>query len=325
MRVLQTFPVLLFVVGGCVGANDSSLFVNLDELELGDVWETAEYEHSFGVVNTSSELIHVRSIVSSCGCTSVEPEAFSIEPNAMQIVRVKLDLQSKRSERDVRSVLVNLSAITDDSAPVIWAIRGTVQRLLADAPARIDLPAASVGRTAAAQYFDIKTRFPVEEMSVSTTGGAPLTVAITAVDSRLYRLTVKQEASGRVGRFEGAINLSARVGDSTSVKSIVITGAIEGPVVPVPSILHLGAGRVGDELLGEIALVGSVHIEGVEFANVPTSTLVEWDQDKQMLMVRQSVHRPGFCHEEILCVTRSGTEKCATQTPVTIQYYGISE
>ena len=91
--------VLAAIVGAGIGLTlarntpvDPGLSIEAGALDFGAVWEQPAYRHSFTVANPTDRPIRVADFQTGCGCTTVEPRSFTVEPGATQTLTATLNL-----------------------------------------------------------------------------------------------------------------------------------------------------------------------------------------------------------------------------------------
>ena len=101
-----------------------------EDLDFGEVWETATLDRVVRVRNPGDIPVEVNQIRSSCNCLAVQPSSFVLEPGATRELHVRLDLRSK-SDQDLNDFHVHLSPVCNSTEfKIRWTLKGRVRRYL---------------------------------------------------------------------------------------------------------------------------------------------------------------------------------------------------
>lgn len=125
-----------------------TLFVPPEQLALGDIWETDRFTFTFTVYNRKQEVIHIRSLIPSCSCVSVQTGSLVLGPGSSVTVPVVLDLtQMPRTKSGIEKVArfgvslfphIEKSSPDGPSAPQFWTITANVHCPFAFDKPRVD-------------------------------------------------------------------------------------------------------------------------------------------------------------------------------------------
>lgn len=81
---------------------------------------SSDYRGTFEIVNRTHQPIQIASIMASCGCTSVEPASFSLQPAERRHLRLEVDLTQFYTERGQQRAehLVTAKFLNEQNLPV---------------------------------------------------------------------------------------------------------------------------------------------------------------------------------------------------------------
>ncbi len=248
----------LIVVATCLGAGPSAVraqdWVNAvfpsREHDFGTVARGSKVHHSFKVVNTTNQEIHILTYRTKCGCTEVKLGAQTIPPGTQSVVEAVIDTTKFTGNKQSGLVLViDRPQYTEVDLSLSCFIRAD----LTLNPGGVDFGLVN------------RTSKPAVELLLTYVGGQPDWAIMRAqtlsphVSARLvgpsravgggvtYALTATLSPTAPVGSFKDEITLTTNDPSSPTIP-VSVTATVQSNVSVSPSVINLGQVRAGSEV-----------------------------------------------------------------------------
>lgn len=149
-RVTHFFLLIMAIMAGYLltdylrsrRAGLALLEINPEGTQFGEAWAYEELDWSVSLRNPSRRTVKVFDLRASCGCASISPRRFSLNPGEEQTVGLVLRFPHPRNDDSKCRQPFNftLTAIHEPNSapPQRWSISGTVRRPLEFKPPQID-------------------------------------------------------------------------------------------------------------------------------------------------------------------------------------------
>lgn len=229
---------------------EGGVLLRLEGSDFGTVWNSDHYVCTARLVNISDEELSVLAIETSCGCTSVEPQAFSLSPEAAQSLTFQMDLTERRPppiEQFEREFGVTIYVYTGDEEAASVRHHFSMSGRVRDAihfPSVIEYGAADrlvEGRTPPRRHVKVNTLTPVAELRTDIgTPDVRVDVVRDAEAESAFQLSVALSDDVPVGEFEYELRLQPVTVDGTELPSLPlrVRGVKELDVISTPSRLR---------------------------------------------------------------------------------------
>ena len=250
MRLSWSFVVAWAWIGASSApADDWTTAVFPDRsYNFGTVARGSKVRHSFPIINSTDQVIHIKSFKTKCGCTDVRLGAKEIPPGSQTVVEAVLDTTNFLGAKSSGLILsIDRPVVMDIDLSLMSFIQGD----LTLAPGQVDF--GVVNRSAESQAelnltysgaqagWEISNAYTVSDHLTATvqeqarSTGGPL----------VYHLTVKLKPSVPVGFFKDEITLKTNDPNTPTVP-ISVAAVVQSNVVVTPSVLNLGVIRAGE-------------------------------------------------------------------------------
>ena len=230
------------------------LYVDPEDLDLGDVFVRHDHPISFSIRNRLTKAVKVSEIQASCKCTTSSPASFTVEPLDAVKVSFVADLTSNTREGVAlaqRPWAVELYPTLDSFAGTLrpWTIRANViQPLQLSDPAVVCSPNEVVRGQPA----------PRKSIRINVTKGFTLTKVIadnTIIHSQLsklpdgaFELLLRPNTNRALGPVNGFVTLHVAHGDILDIPSVRLPFEYTcvADVRPDRAAVALGVVGIGD-------------------------------------------------------------------------------
>lgn len=124
MRSFLSAVLVMVVAGPLAAANTSSLFRDTDH-DFGTVARAAKTEHRFEFTNPYSQPLHVRSVRTSCGCTTPMIETETVPPGGTGVILARFNTGTHTGSR---SATVTVTFDRPQFTEVQLHVKGYIRR-----------------------------------------------------------------------------------------------------------------------------------------------------------------------------------------------------
>ena len=234
------------------------LVVDVEHLDFGEVWVRHDFHWTLPIRNTSSRDIRIASMITSCGCTSVEPESIVVPARSEVPVELSLDLRPSNSAPSAqlrRPFSVRVMARTDSpsTSSAQWRIEGVVRTPIAFSPSVVDFEQSLVeGMPFDARTVRVGCNEPVERLVVDCDPNLAVVdcTRLAESDSERFAIRVLPADDLPVGDHEFDVSVQAILADGTSTPTILlpVRARILDDIRVLPELSHLGVLEVGSEV-----------------------------------------------------------------------------
>ncbi len=313
-------------------------------LDFGEAVEDSQFKWTIQIANQSSKDIKIERFLSSCSCTSLEPETVRVPANGKAQVQVTLDLRYGRSEGEKptqRDFEVALAPILTGSnrLPPDWRIYGKVRRLLT-VPRVIRLP----GPFVSGERFELQTAAMfVEKLVGKVAAYCDPSFAAVAVHetekhaddrgARLFEAKFLLSDSLAIGKHKFPVKLQplGLNGQIYPPVNVSVEVQVAGFVRPVPEELLLGVRRVGEiveqtVIFERLSSSAEFEISGYEWLSAAIhSPVEEKDKGASRFRIRVSISELGPQSEQLFFIARRTDRSGTAKILIWIHYHGVKE
>ncbi len=226
-----------------------------DSYTFGTVARGSKLKHSFRLVNTTNQEIHILSWTTKCGCTDVKVGARDIPPGTQTFVEATLDTTKFLGQKNSGLTLhFDRPAFAQKDLALSCFIRGDV--LLNPGAVDFGLLTRSAGSQQVLQltYLGGQPNWgitKIDTVSPHITARAEEIENTRSASSVQYRLTVQLNASAPTGYFKDEVTLHTNDPSSPTIP-VSVTANVQGAVVVTPSVLTLGQIKAGQVVTKDI-------------------------------------------------------------------------
>lgn len=249
----------------------SGLRVSLDALDFGTVWSQSSYRFEVEVTNASSQPVGPVRAKAFCGCTSIQPEEFTVPPGDSTTLELTLDLASQLPSRidDLEprpfQVLVLLSQESGQEL-MRFDVTGFIRPLLA-VPNVIQLQTeySPYSGLTKPHLTRISSAIPLSDLKVNCEKDI-VKASVQSEDSEHWVLAVDMPPSDlEPGRFEIPLTLIPVTKSLESLPSttLILRGSVARNYQIRPQRLDLGFVKCDTEIVKPLRLYS---INGDRFA-----------------------------------------------------------
>ncbi len=319
-----------------------ALEIAASALDFGEVWDQRSFPWTLPIRNASNEPVEVLEFKTSCGCLSVEPESLVVPPGETVPVKLMLNLNAKNRQKAslcVRDFDVGLVPVTKSSLPgqTRWKLHGYVRRYpLVTSPARVDFgEALVVGASFPSRAVDVHCLIPITGLTAECDESmATVHVEQIADDTQSYRVEILPRADLSVGEHMFDVSLkpllrARQPGRELPPFQVEVTAHVLTDVYAVPSMLWLGAAKLGEVLDGTVAIAARsrpfrvLEVRQNEEAQVEVARIEGVDAKTHVFRVMQRVAKGGTQRGgmEFIVQEEGGSEPY--RVPVSVCYHGL--
>lgn len=319
---------------------DPGLVVAPADLDFGTAWEQPAFRHTFAVTNPTDRPVRVAEIRTGCGCTTVEPQSFTVPPGGRQELTAELDLTG-RAGGEAAPFAVELLPNIAHQPPggrTVWTLRGDVRpNPIIVSEAAIDFgDEYVVGESAPSREIEVMLAEGSAFDDLRAVGlGNPGRVEIQEVGPRKWRLAIAPADGLPAGPFEFSVRIETILDGQgpTTFREIAATGTVRDDVAAWPTAVDFGVLETG-EIGEEYVILASHSGRPFEVARIetPGGVTVEPTADQagngsRTFVVTQRAHERGDQKGEVMFYVRRGEPWDATGEVVPVRlrasYYGM--
>jgi len=273
--------------------------------DFGTVARGSKVRHSFKLINTTNEEIHILTWLTKCGCTEVRVGSQTIPPGTQTVVEAVLDTTKFTG---FKASGLTLKLDKPQFADVELNLNCFIRSDVTLNPGGIDFGQAN--RTAKPQvqvtllYAGGQQSWAVDRMQTQTNHvTAQLTEQVRNGGQVQYLLTATLNPNAPTGFLREEITLFTN--DPTSPKiPISVTGVVQSNVTLTPSVMNLGQIKAGETIKKTILVRSSqpFKVTGLKPSTNDLAVLAAGEQAKALHTVSFSFKAPsqtGPFHGEI--------------------------
>ena len=236
---------------GSVGAVDWTATVFPERShDFGTVARGSKVRHSFPIVNSTDQIIHIASYRTKCGCTDVRLGAKDIPPGTRTVVEAVIDTTNFQGYKPSGLVLtldrpvaldidLNLTCfIQSDLTLSPGAVDFGIVNRAASPQAELNLVySGSRADWAIANAFTISEHITAKLQEQGRSPGGSVT----------YHLSVKLNPTVPVGFFKDEITLKTNDPNTPTIP-VSVAAAVQSNVTVAPTVINLGPVRPGESV-----------------------------------------------------------------------------
>lgn len=206
------------------------LSISPESLDLGEIWVNQSHEVRFAVSNVSDEQINVVQAISSCSCTNLEPDRFSLNVGASTEIVMTLDLSGSPSAFSFENELVvDLAFVDERGLYERYTVEARIQRpfLFPEGIPSLD----GLGELTNRNQFKMLVQSHPDVTSVACETTSRLAVVSSEdVHPGCKQFTLELRDAGVLGRVSETVTLIAGVGDKEIREEVVVHGDVTGAI-----------------------------------------------------------------------------------------------
>ncbi len=237
-------------------------------LDLGEIWESDNYQSILPIRNTTGQDVDILDFISSCNCVSVEPPSLMIPAGHAREVRLTFDLKlGSRVSRESRRTLAvgiaprlrNSNPGDQISSPFAWMIRAIVRsRATVDPPALSFWDDCVRGHTPPARTVRLTAHVPVVAVQPRY-DPAVLSVWVRKAPGEgagVFFLEVRPSPTLPSGAFALPVSVYLRTAEAQTVygTTLQVEGVMREDIAAVPDQVFLGAQDLGASVTETVVL-----------------------------------------------------------------------
>ena len=216
--------------------------------DFGTVARGSKVRYSFPIVNSTNEILHIKSWRTKCGCTDVKVGAREIPPGTQTTIEAVIDTSNFTGYKPSG---LTLSLDRPTSIDIDLNLTCFIRTDLTLNPGQVDF--GVVNRSAAPEsqlnlvYAGTQANWAISDaFTISADVTAKLQKQIqSAGGSVTYHLTVKLNPSVPVGFFKDEITLKTNDPTGPTIP-ISVSATVQSNVTVTPSVINVGAIRPGE-------------------------------------------------------------------------------
>lgn len=227
--------------------------------DFGTVARGSKVRHSFPIVNTTDQEVHIADYRTKCGCTEVKLGARNIPPGTQTTIELTLDTTRFSGHKASGITLIfDKPQFVQTDLNLTSFIRADVMMN----PGSVDFQTVprgdSTSQSLTLTYYGPKADWAITRL---TTISEHITAELREVSrnpgsSVQYQLTTKLNATAPAGNFRDEVNLLTNDEASPSIP-ISVTAVVQPALTISPAILNLGRMRPGQSVQKTVLVRGS--------------------------------------------------------------------
>jgi hypothetical protein len=255
------------------GAEARPLAIAESCLNIGEIWEQPSFKWLLRLENRTDDEIKIGRFNSSCSCTSIKPESFTISPRQSKEIELTIDLTAKSSKKredqaETEEFAVNIQpAVQKNTGSIFldsWEIKGKVKRILDLDKAFVDFGRRSERlRPISPHSIRITSRATLSGLTVTSRSDffQVDTRPMASAGNTAYELMIRPVGNLSVGSYRAMLEVTAHLADGPSVRCADIPIALEilADIQATPSQINLGAKLRGEICSEAIVLHSLTH------------------------------------------------------------------
>lgn len=210
--------------------------------EFGRVPAGQEVRHDFEFVNTGDRVLEIRSVQTSCGCTTAADYEKTVAPGAKGKIPVRLST-SNFTGRLHKTVTVNSTAVREPT--VVLELVGEAWVPVAITPSYLYFPQVTGGQAAAAKTARIVSNVetPLQILATEAEPDSFEVTLRTVTEGKEYELEARPVGNFKPGSTQGVVKLRTNQEDVPELEVKLYLNVVEA-VVATPSHLILPPGSL---------------------------------------------------------------------------------
>ncbi|GIW91918.1 MAG: hypothetical protein KatS3mg109_2350 [Pirellulaceae bacterium] len=243
------------------------LYIEPAALDLGTLWESDSYVHSFSLQNRSSQPVTITGWYRSCPCQVIEPQQLVLGPGETAQVRLTIDLKAVNPQRPEygQVAAVGESAVAEPEPVALrlwlqpklagrrqlldgWSFTGTVRKWAVVHPAEISVGEVVRGVAQELSQATVVCFAPIKTLE-AVVDPAKLLVQTEALSGQppQYRLRLFLQPELTEGPLDVRVGIRATTldGRQLSGPSLTVFGRVVPSVTVLPSAIYFSPAKVG--------------------------------------------------------------------------------
>ncbi|MDQ3330786.1 MAG: DUF1573 domain-containing protein [Planctomycetota bacterium] len=252
----------LVVFAGIVGAGaavsfyrmartNGGLVVEPSALDFGRVWESSQFKWTVSVRNPTAEPIQVDALQTSCSCTQVEPDQFTVPAGGERLLTLTLDLSSAfgsgRPADEAAFSVELVPVVANGPSYQGWKVHGFVRRPVTFEPQQLRIELSRGGKPGEARAA-VRSQVPLTQASVHAPSSFFSEVRLIETEKSRgdYELAIRTVSRIEVGTHQAEISISPVEKGRDVHARLPVVIAVVGPVSAAPGELSFGAVKRGE-------------------------------------------------------------------------------
>lgn len=291
------------------------LAISKAALDLGEVWESPDYECVLPIQNEAGSSIAVQRLLASCTCTQIAPQQFTIAAGQTKLVSLKLDLawrmpQDLGLEKRPYSVEIWPRHEKSTVQPG-WVLHGTIRSRVTLDTLRLQYADQPIhGQAPVSRRIKATVHVPARGLDVEVTPAIATTQVIPRPGSSdEYELQVAPLPSLPSGPFQFKLRVDVIAPDGTRMPGVTIpaAGTMGQEVQPLPSQVLLGSHPLGRTAEADLVLQASAGMDW-EVAQIEVDS-----PDVQVRPIGRKDSSLGRTYRVIQRIAREGDQTSAVR------------
>jgi hypothetical protein len=248
---LPVLAAMAMVVPQTAGAGDWTDVVFPERThEFGTVARGSKVRHSFKLINSTAQEIHIASWKTKCGCTDVKVGARDIPPGTQTVIEAVIDTTNFK---DYKASGLTLFLDRPTPASVDLNITCFIRTDVTLNPGQVDFGVVNRSKGAelelALTYSGSLPNWKVMEMrTVSDHVVARLKETGRSAGGQVnYTLTATLKPSAPVGIFKDEITLTTNAPNTPSIP-VSVSAMVQSNVIVSPSVINFGTVKAGQTI-----------------------------------------------------------------------------
>lgn len=253
--------------------------------DFGKISDEAPVSHQFKFKNTSSKVVTISNVQTSCGCTAAELSADErvVEPGAEGKIKITFN-PANRNGRESKQIIVNTDA-PECPQITLTASSEVVKQIIVE-PQVIFFGELPIGQKAQPQTFTITGRKDGFEVTSITVNNDRLkleplgkeTVDLGGSPGTRFRYRLSLADGLPLGLVQGLINYTTNDSRFPTPPPTMVNAVVVGPVNVMPRDINLPFTKQGDPFRTQVRLlqrdgkpmrIVSAEVEGMSAAMKP--------------------------------------------------------
>jgi len=272
-------------------AQGPTIFFEKPDFDFGQIFKGQKVEHIYEFENRGKDILNIRKVKTSCGCTAAILTNKTIPPGNTGEIRATFNPGFRTG-----NVTKSISVISNDPERPSYklTISGEIIEDVSIKPRNIDFGSVSLGEKTS-KTVTIKSQTKPDFKIKKITPSKPfINASITEEKNGEYIIKVALENNPEIGRFSGGIYLET---NSQRQKKVTVPffGEIVGDVTTYPKKIYFGFVARGKELTHKLFV--KISKDNIKILSIKTSPdyvsseiVEEGEKDNHHYLIEVKLH-----------------------------------
>lgn len=230
--------------------------------DFGKISDEAPVSHEFKFKNTSSKVVNISNVQTSCGCTAAELGAAErvVQPGAEGKIKITFN-PANRNGRESKQIIVNTDA-AECPQITLTASSEVVKQIIVE-PQVVFFGEVALGKTPPAQTFTIMGRKPGFEVTSISVNNPQLKLEALGTDEqdlagekvKRYKYRLSLDGNLPIGLVQGLVTYATNDTRFPTPPPTMVNAVIVGPVNVMPRDINLPFTKMGDPFRTQVRLM----------------------------------------------------------------------